>query len=71
MAMLFCMTLSATRNCGTDHEQLRADDGRWSALPAARGGSEMHDHDIGIHLSTRNCAECGSTLSRPLPGHVL
>lgn len=55
--------------CSVDHESLKRDDSLWFSQPAARGGAEYHEPSLGVHLSTRNCAACGTTLSRPLPGH--
>ena len=56
------------RGCGfEEHEAVKADDRAWSRLAPV---GEQHLDDLGIHLELRNCPHCGSTLARPLPGHV-
>ena len=39
------------------------------AHPAWVPAGETHDARFQIHLEHRNCTACGTTLSRPLPGH--
>jgi len=56
-----------TRRCNAPHAQLIADGTLFATLPLV---GQMHEPAIGVHLEMRNCS-CGSTVSRPLPGHVV
>jgi hypothetical protein len=48
-----------------DHDRARRDS-QWPALAPV---GEMHDARLGVHLALANCRNCGTTLSKPLPGH--
>jgi hypothetical protein len=55
----------ATR-CNENHEALKADPVRWSALPVAgKDGLQIVDDELTLEL--RNCT-CGSTLAIVLKG---
>lgn len=51
--------------CPVDHEALKQDEARWSALEY-RGLQRTYDEPgFPTHLELRNC-ECGTTLGRPV-----
>jgi hypothetical protein len=51
--------------CAFDHEELKHDEPRWSALPFV-GLQQTYDRPgKPTHLELRNCA-CGSTLCKPV-----
>ncbi len=58
------VTIKVSR-CLADHKLLIAIRALWEMLPLV---GEYHDR-YGSHLEMRNCT-CGSTISRPLPGHI-
>ena len=53
--------------CSINHHLLKKSNAQWGLLTSI---GEFHDDENGTHLEMRLCPECGSSLARPLPGHV-
>lgn len=54
--------------CPVDHEGVKLDDARWSALTYLGIQPSIDDNGQPEELELRNCVRCGSTLARLVTG---